>query len=286
MWGIYRLAAQLKPDDRITARLLRAAERRQQVAQDEDQQVYLDHRVAVLLQQPPEARTLAHLDDEWTSTSPTLAVLYVQNRGPLSPRAGEEAFIVHRLTDALRESGRIRILNRELLDALLTKLQLSPSALVDPPVALRVGRILTAQLIATGRIVRSRAETTLSVNLIEITTNTLSGQANATGPSGALDSITEQLARALLQQIRHVYPLRGRISRVSSQAIVLNIGSDQGLTPGLTLEVFDREAPGLIGDPVGLIEVTTVAAQQAQARVLQQAKTFQPGWKVRESVEE
>ena len=32
---LYRLAAQLKPDDRITARLLRAAERRQQIAQDD-----------------------------------------------------------------------------------------------------------------------------------------------------------------------------------------------------------------------------------------------------------
>ena len=70
----------------------------------------------------------------------------------------------------------------------------------------------------------------------------------------------------------------------------MNIGAEQGVTPGRTLQVFGTEEPieldgkivGYRGPPVGLIEVTTVEAMLSEARVLEQTAPFQTGWKVKE----
>jgi ribosomal protein S4E len=59
---------------------------------------------------------------------------------------------------------------------------------------------------------------------------------------------------------------------------------------GLVLQVFGTEEAlevegkvvGYHRTPVGLIEVTSVEARLAQARVLEQTEALQPGWKVQE----
>ena len=77
---------------------------------------------------------------------------------------------------------------------------------------------------------------------------------------------------------------------MTPQGVVLNLGAEHGVTPGLTLQVFgDDTALGLDGktigyyrSPVGLLEVTGVEANLAEARVVEQTVAFEPGWKVRE----
>jgi len=195
------------------------------------------------------------------------------------------------MTQALRASGRVTILEREVLDKLLGELKLSATELVDPQVALRIGQILAARLIAAGSFIRSGDAAQLNIRLLETeTTRVRASGTAALEPSGTFDSVVEQLARALLAQVRQTYPLQGRIARLTPQAIILDIGADQGVTPGLTMQVFgseealrrDGKVVGYHYTPVGLIEVSSVEAQLAQARVLEQTTAFQEGWKVRE----
>jgi hypothetical protein len=279
---LYRQAVQTDPDDHLAAVLLSQAERLQQLAQDRQQHAALTQRVAALVRihaqgSPPESAS-----DDWTSAPLTLAVLAVQRLGSPSPQAGAEEFLSYRIAQVLQDSGRLLILDQALLEALLLELQRSTADLADLQVALQVGSLLAARLITTGRMVRSGTAEVLSISLIETATGAVRARAEVSGIPGALDGMAEQVARTILQQVHQAYPLRGRIADVGPQDVLLNIGADHGVTPGLTMHVFGDAEPEVSGHHMGLIEVTAAEAQRSQARVLDHTAAVKQGWKVQE----
>jgi tetratricopeptide (TPR) repeat protein len=289
--ALYRQAQALQPDDRLTGTLLRETERRAQLAQDQEQQERIDKLVAELLRLHKEGRPAADQGDGWTSSRLTLAFLPMQVRGTVSARAGEEDFLFLRLVDTLQATGRITVVERDLLEKVLAELKLSAAELVDQQAAVRMGRILAARLLATGTLTRLGTEAQLSLRVVETESTRL--QAAVTEiialPLG-IDRVTEQLATTLLHKLRTAYPLQGRIVQVTSDGILLNLGAEHGLTPGLRLEVFGAEEPvgfdskvlGYHRQRVGLLEVTGLQDRFAQAMVLEQTVPFVQGWKVKE----
>jgi tetratricopeptide (TPR) repeat protein len=287
----YRQAQTLQPNDRLTGTLLREAERRTQVTQDQQKQERIDTLVEELLRLHRQGRTAPPQDDDWTSSRLTLAMLPIHVRGTVSARAGEEDFLFLRLVDALQATGRIVVVDRDMLEKTLSELQLSATQLVEPHTAVRLGRILAARLLATGTLTRLGAEAQFSLHVVETETTRL--QAAVTRivalPSG-IDQVVEQLATALLHKLRVAYPVQGRIVQVTPEHILLNIGTEHGLTSGLRLEVLGAEESlnldgkiiGYRRPRVGLLEVTGFQEAFAQAMVLEQTVPFMQGWKVKE----
>jgi hypothetical protein len=108
--------------------------------------------------------------------------------------------------------------------------------------------------------------------------------------AGRLDETVQRAAHTILPALRQAYPLQGRIAQVTPQGIVVNIGAEQGVTAGLVLQVFgteealtvDGKVVGYHRLPTGRLEVISVEPGLAQARILEQTETLQPGWKVQE----
>jgi tetratricopeptide (TPR) repeat protein len=288
--ALYRQALQRAPDDRLTEALLREAERREELAQDKEKRERIDQLVSDLVRSYREGKRRESPGDGWTSTPLTLAILDVQMQSTLPSRAGEEKLLYLRLVDGLRASGRIEIVDRAILDKTLEELKFSTSELTDPQNALRVGRILAARLIATGSFTWAGGEGQLGIRVIETeTTRTKASALEPVAPLLGIDAVVERVSRALLRQLHEAYPLQGRIAQVTPPGMIVNLGAEQGATPGLMLQVFTEapiEVDGKIvsyrGLPVGLIEVIHVEATLSQARVLEQTAPFQPGWKVKE----
>jgi class 3 adenylate cyclase/CHAT domain-containing protein/tetratricopeptide (TPR) repeat protein len=289
--SLYRQALQLDPADRLTEALLREAEQREQFTQDRQKQERIDQLVSELVRLSQEGKRRESPGDGWTSRPLTLAFLAVQTQGTLPPRAGEGEFLFLRMAEGLSASGRIAIVERAILDRLLEELKLSASDLTDPQLAVRIGRILAARLIATGTLTRFGDEGRLGIRVIETETTRI--KASTVEPielSRGIDGTVDRVSSALLQQLHGAYPLQARIAQVTPQGIIVNIGAEQGMTPGRTLQVFGAEEPieidgkivGYRGLPIGLIEVTNVEATLSQARVLEQTTPFQTGWKVKE----
>jgi class 3 adenylate cyclase/Flp pilus assembly protein TadD len=275
---LYRQALQMRPDDRFIMTLLREAERWQQLAQDREVQAHLNQWVAERLQAYQEGqKPPIQVGDGWTSAPLTLAFLPFRRRGTFARRAGEEEVLVHHVAQTLRESGRLTIIDRARLDPLLQELGLSFFELIDPGIALRVGAILGARLLAMGSIIRSGTQEEIRLRLIETATNKVRALAKTSWTPGVFDDVTERLSRNLLQQVRQIYPLRGEIDHITSQnTLLLNIGADAGVTPGISMLVFGPDGP------VGRVEVTVVAPQYSQAKILQQTASFQESWRVEE----
>jgi len=289
--ALYRQAQALQPDDRLTGTLRREAERRVQLQQDQEKQERIDKLVAELLQLHREGRPPPEQGDDWTSSRLTLAFLPMQVRGTVSARAGEEDFLFLRLVDTLQATGRIAVVERDLLEKALAELKLSAVGLVDQQTAVRMGRILAARLLATGNLTRLGTEAQLSLRVVETESTRLQAAVTEiiTLPLG-LEKIAEQVATTLLHKLHAAYPVQGRIVQVTPARILLNIGTEHGITPGLRLEVFGTEEPlsldgkviGYNRPRVGLIEVTGFQDRFAQTVVLEQTVPFVQGWKVKE----
>jgi tetratricopeptide (TPR) repeat protein len=287
----YRQALQLSPNDVLTTTLFSETQRRAQLALDKEKQERIDRLVAELLQLHKEGRQPSSPSDDWTSPPLTLAFMDMQIQGTPSPRAGEPEFFGLRLTQAMRTHERLQLVEREVMDKLLAELKLSAAALTESQTALQVGKLLAARLIATSTFRRSGETGQIGVRLIETETGRIQAMVTETfETSETLDRAVAQLSQTLLTQMRQRYPLQGRIARLTPEVVTLDIGAAQGVTSGVTLQVFGSEEPiernGKVVDyhrlPVGLVEVTHVAAQFAQARVLEQTVALQAGWKVQE----
>lgn len=277
---LYRQALQLDANDPLTAVLLRQAEQRQRLALDSERQRRIDQLVAELAQAYREGGTFEPPPDEWTSPPSTLAFIGFSHEGALFGRPGEEGFLPHRIVDALQASGRVTVVERAIQDKLLAELKLSATELVDRASALRIGRILAARILAEGRFVRRGDAGYVDVRLIDTETTEIIGIVpQVIGPLEDLDTAIGGLAQTLLERVRTRFPIQGRISSVNSQEVVLNIGRQHGVTPGLIMQVLGEDE---LMAPVGRVEVFHIEAQRSRARVLERREDFLPAWKVRE----
>ena len=288
----YRKALDIDPKDPLTTMLLRDAERRQQTTHDREAQARIDQLVDALVQAYQSDTPPTSPEDAWTSRQLTLAFVDFQRRGGLSARAGEAEFVMLSLTHALRASGRVSIVEREVLDKVLAELKLSASQVVDAQAGLGRGKILAARLLAAGSMTQLGREGLLSIRLIETETTLINASTVQTieQPNDVRSAI-DQVAQQLLQDLRRTYPLRGRVQqRTGEDGVILNIGAWHGVTPGLVMQVYDDAASAATGQEgvhtqVGRIEVTHVDARVAQARILEQTHAFATGSKVQEALQ-
>jgi hypothetical protein len=221
----------------------------------------------------------------------TLALLPLHVQGAIAVRAGEDDVLLLRLTDALQAAGRMAIVERALLEKVLAEMKLHAAELVEPQTAVHTGRILAARLLLTGTLTRSGTEGQLSLRVVETESTRLKAIVTEIFPLPVeMDKVVAQLSTTLLAKLRTAYPLQGRIVQTSADGVLLNMGSEHGMTPGVKLEAFGAEAPltldgkviGYNRARIGLLEVLSVQDRLAQARVAEQVAPFVPGGKVRE----
>jgi tetratricopeptide (TPR) repeat protein len=277
----YRKALDINPHDPLVSMLLRDAERRQQIAQDKAQQEQIDRLVEELVQAYKHSASPVASVDAWTSRPLTLAFLDLKRQGRLSARAGEAEFIMLSITHLLRNSGRVAIVEREVLNQVLAELKLSASDVVDAQAGLGRGKILAARLLASGAFTQLGKTGMLSIRLVETETTLVNATAmQMVELDNDVSQVVGQITQRLLADIRRVYPVQGRIQHLPEAGTVgLNIGVRQGLKRGLVLEILPAD-DGYT--PLGRLEVTQVEADVAQARVIEQSVPLAVGHRVRE----
>ncbi len=281
--ALYREALEINPADPLAAVLLREAERRQDVARNTEKQKRIDAQVQAILQAHRERQPRAEADvDPWTSRPLTLALLEIEDHSRTSGRAGEAEALGLELLWHLQHVARIRVVEREVLEAILAELKLGTSELADAQTAFRIGKLDAARLLVTGALRRSGAQGQFSVRVLETETTRIKATelAEVETPD-TIKAAVGQVAASLMQTLRQAYPLRGRLAQVDAQEVILNIGAEHGVEPGVTLQIYPGDDVSF-GEAAGLVEVTSVSSQRSRARVLEQTADLQPQWKAQE----
>jgi hypothetical protein len=226
-------------------------------------------------------------EDLWTSGPLTISFLDFIRKGAPAAREGEDDFFLLKLSALLQESGRVQVVERELLDKLLAELKLSATDLVNPDTALKLGRILSARVIATNTIMRYGSDVQVAVRLTDTETTALKGVVAESAKD--LEKLTQTVAQKTAQKINAAYPIRGKVLSLEKEAVVLNIGSAAGVQKGMQFQVL-KEIPSSKGRvrrrPAGTLTITSVEAQECWAAIPEGLKDLTEEMKVEQLIQE
>ena len=213
--------------------------------------------------------------DGWTTDrAVSLVFMEVKNSGVSSTEAD---YILGRVAEKLMNLGRFQVVERQVLDKLMAELKLSSSALADPATALKLGKVLSARVIATGSMVREKRNWLVSLRFIETETTAIKASLSTMMTGTEMAEIADQLAGKVAEKLRHTYPLQAKISSVDGEKAVINIGSQSGVVKGMRFNVLDER-----DIPLGQVTVTAVGKTESRIQAGKDAVPLVKGMRLRE----
>jgi tetratricopeptide (TPR) repeat protein len=288
----YRKSLTLDGGDTIAVALARKAEEMIAVQKDMQRKERVDKLVKELVERYRQQKSSSSKDeDEWTSRPMVLSLVDFEEKGGVAAREGFSSALITHIGTLLNTSGRVKVVERVVLDRLLAELNIGSSELADQNTALKLGRVLAAKLIATGSVLHLPEATMLNLRLIDTETTAIAKTYSVTIESqNSLDRRMFDLNRDLLGTIIQSYPLRGFVVKMVDERALLNIGTDQGVIQGTRFEVLEpgeamvykgRQLKGN-AKPIGQLEVLTVEPGLSYGRVLQKQRPFKTDDQIQE----
>ena len=292
----YRQALALEKTDSFATILAKKAQEMIELQKDVKRKERVDQLVKGLAARfRGQKEAPKKVEDSWTSSPMVLTFVDFQEKGGLSERDGFSSVMMSQLADHLNGSGRVKVVERVLIERLLEELNLGSSGLANPETTLKLGRVLAAKLIATGSLFYLPQGTLLSLRLIDTETSAIPQvTTRQMPPQASLEKELFQLNREILKTVITKYPLKGYVVKVSGDQAILNLGSKQGIVVGAKFEVIEEgEEIQYKGKPlrsspksVGRVEVVRVEPELCYAKILDQARPFRTDDKVQEKAEE
>ena len=272
-------ALETAPDDPLAGRLRDEVEKRLERTQETERRERIDTLVRRLVERHRKSAPGGHTDatqDQWRSRPVTLCFLGIEERGEVTPRAGEKELILAMMQRSFQETERVEVVERAFLEALLRELEIGSSELADPDRAIHVGRVLAARVIATGNLIRHGGTLQMSLRLIETETTLLKGTVvEILSPETRLDRFASTLADKISALLEKAYPLHGEVASVEGDSIVIDIGEDVGLQAGTRMDILEDDG-GIIAE----VEIEEITAEAAQGRILTHAGEVLAGQRV------
>lgn len=268
--ALFKKAQELSPDNYGVKAMANETSQKASVLVDQERRERIDRLVKELLESAKKAVPAAQ-SDGWTSLPLTIWIMDFETKG-YSLEEGKEHIISSGVIERLIENGRGQVVERTILDKVMEELKLSTSALVDRSTALSVGKILAARLILSGQVVNSGPETQISIRMIETETGEVKGAVTETfGSAVPAATIADKLAGDISERLKAVYPIRGKVSEIKDDQIILNIGQRQGVQQGQQFRVKDKDM---------ILEITGVEQDASSAKAGEGAEAIEQGMKV------
>ena len=292
----YRKALAIDKKDIFAAALAKKAMEMLSLQKDIERKKRIDKLVGDLAERY-RSRKMAMIKnkDEWTSPPMVISFVDFREYGGLAERDGFATVLMTQLAGSLNASGRVKVVERVVIERLLEELNLGSSDLADPETALRLGRILAARLIGTGSVFYLPQTTLLNLRLIDTETSAIPQVATMqTDTAASLEKELLRLNRDILKTVILKYPLRGYVVKSAGDRFIINIGSGQGVVTGTKFNVLEEQGPvkykgrtlRISPKPVALLEVVSVEPDLCFVRVLSKERPIRADDKVQEKIEE
>ncbi len=290
----YRGALAINSGDVFAASLARRAEEMIAVSKDAGRKERMDRLVKELAERFRAQKTEGgKKGDEWSSGPTVLTFVDFEEKGGLSERDGFSTVLLTRLSETLNASGRVKIVERALVERVIEELNLGSSKLADPDTALKLGKLFAARLIATGSLLHLQEGSVLSMRVVDTESSGIVRTAIRTlDPGGSVEEEIFSINRDLLRTVMEKYPLRGFVAMADGGDILLNLGAKQGVVKGTRFDVLEEGAgvvykgKTLAAAPksVALLEVLSVEPEFSRAKVVRKERPLKQDDKVQERV--
>jgi peroxiredoxin len=237
-------AKAIAPNDQLVGVLLKRLEERDREKTDVERQKLIDKTVDDLLAAYKSGKPPVRPEDDWSPRALVVSFIDLQDHlGPVAPDGVAEGFVLE-LTSQLQKTGRVKVVDRELIDKVLTELKLASSELADPATRLKLGRVLGASIIGTGGFYPAGGGAQLQLRLIDTETTDIRSTMSEDVPRlREVGTLAAQTADKIARILKSAYPLKGKIASVDGGEIIVGIGRKHGAEPGLNLAVTEDGAP-------------------------------------------
>lgn len=264
-------AEAVAPNDDMVGIMLRQIRAEMEKANDTQRRELIQKQIADLQQRYKDLKAAGKDKpaDEWTSRPLVVAFLPAGHKPVFFDRVGTDIAIQRELETRLQDHPRIQVVEREVLDALLQELNLGTSDLADPDTQLRLGKVLSAQLLGFADFAQNGPETTMYLRMVDTETTSIDSQVTRPLPrnEAAITAFVDALEKELEAKVLASRKLQGLIAEVASpEEIWINLGGAHGVQPGQQFVVLQDGGPIEVGGrvighrqvPVGTLEVTQV----------------------------
>ena len=244
----------------------------------EEKEKRIDTMVASLARKFGEDKKRGKIQaQEKKSILPAIAFINIKSYG--IPEADNE-FILNRIANVLQDSKRVHVVEREVIDKLLRELELSSFELADPETTLRIGRIVSSDLISVGSMTRDKNSWQVSLRFIETETTKVNVSVSEIIETEDKKDVAEMLSLEILKKVRTAYPITGKILSLEDGNIVLDIGYKAGVNTGLKMNIFS----GTERVKVGELEITSAGEHTSRAKTISRHGDIREGLRVEELI--
>ncbi len=166
----------------------------------------------------------------------TVAVLPFERKGSSSPLA---AGVDDRVFDAVFDSQRFDLVEREKLDAVLQEQKLSETELVDQGTALEVGKLVAATGLVAGSILESERSMEIYARFIDTETSLVLASVDVYGEPLDAQKLRILCAGLSLKLADAIPREEGLVVKSKGQRILVDMGSARGIREGMRLVLFE-----------------------------------------------
>jgi hypothetical protein len=154
------------------------------------------------------------------------------------------------LRSELEGQGRMQLVEREAMDAILQEMNLGTSDLADPRARTQIGRLLPAGLLLLGDVMESGGGETVFMRLVETETSRqlAAFSAERKGDREVLD-VCHGLATQVLAKAVALAPLTAKVVKIEGDRLQADVGQFHGAGDGMTFAIVRRpkDKPTLTG---------------------------------------
>ena len=219
--------------------------------------------------------------DAWSSRPLTMVFMDIKDHSGNQKR---EDILSGLLTQSLPKDARIRLVERQFLMALLEELKLGTSVLADPAASLKLGKLLSAQIIIFGSVMPEEEEQTIVLKCIDTETTQIRKVVNVINKGRNIDPHSiDHICTQISEWVRIDFPLQGRILSLSGDRCVVNLGEIHGLKEGDRFEVLPDQGKGAADRRVDAeLKIDRVGKDSSSATILNKEGKILKGSRVRE----
>ncbi len=206
-----------------------------------------------------------------------IAVLDFEVHGKAFHTRDMGAIVSEWFITTLVKDGRFDVVERAMLQKILSEQKLSTTGLIAEDSASRIGKILGVKIIISGSILHLTGNIEVNSRIINVETGSIIAAENIRCDSEA--GLQTQIKRLTTRIVKN-FPLTGYIVKRKNQSVMIDLGLDSGIHAGMEFVVYKEGAvikhpkTGEVLDVeqilTGRIRITRVQRNMAEASILKE----------------
>lgn len=208
-----------------------------------------------------------------------VAVLDFQLQGTGYETEDMGKIVAEWLITALVKEGRFDVIERRLLEKILTEQKLVMTGIVNENSATALGNLLGVKVIISGSVIKFQDLLEVNARIIDVeSASIITAESVKSTTAVRLEELVTQMAEKIIKD----FPLEGYVVNRDSNSVTIDLGSRTGVKRGMRFiaykegDVIKHPKTGEVLDvkniQTGVLEIDTVREKIAEAKIIEENK--------------